>query len=479
MSVVFAGVVAAPASALSPAVETLPASSVTETGATLNGKVNPNGAETKIYFEYGTTTSYGSKTSEVSVGSGTTVLEKSQAIGSLNPGTVYHYRIVASNSAGTSQGVDKTFSTVGPPPEVWPWLAEIEPGGEAAILWGWVNPNGQETTYQFEYGTASESYTTTVPVPAASAGSSSEGAFVTQKITGLNAKTKYYFRLAANNAGGKAYSEEFYFPYEGTLPTVEASPASNVAPTKATLKGTVNAGVLGANYYFEYGTTTSYGSKTPVKNTAESSTANEVLTGLSPNTVYHYRLVAGGWEGGAASKDQTFTTLAPVTMYQGGSPLSSGAEVKVFSSSFLLPSGYCNETELSGKWKENPGVLQSVSKTKAQNAGGNCPWVGNTVKWTIPVEGISLEYGVNGAEQGSVSVSEFTLKGVVYFGATPNATCEYSVAMGGSFTPKTTLLLALKGVAKLTYFSGFCPEESYVEGSFAVTNGGKAVEAKP
>jgi hypothetical protein len=103
-------VIVAPALASgSPSVETKPATSIAETGATLNGAVNPNGAETKYYFEYGTTTKYGSKTAEASAGSGTTNLEESKAITGLTINTTYHFRIVATNSNGTSDGADKEF----------------------------------------------------------------------------------------------------------------------------------------------------------------------------------------------------------------------------------------------------------------------------------------------------------------------------------------------------------------------------------
>ena len=44
---------------------------MTTTTATLNGTVDPNGRATTWYFEYGTSTSYGSKTAEKSAGSGT------------------------------------------------------------------------------------------------------------------------------------------------------------------------------------------------------------------------------------------------------------------------------------------------------------------------------------------------------------------------------------------------------------------------
>jgi hypothetical protein len=101
-----------------PFVETKPATSIHGTEATLNGVVNPNGAETKYYFEYGPTISYGSKTAEVSVGSGTTNLEELKAISGLTAKTTYHFRIVATNGNGTTDGSDEVFTTTAlVPPE--------------------------------------------------------------------------------------------------------------------------------------------------------------------------------------------------------------------------------------------------------------------------------------------------------------------------------------------------------------------------
>jgi hypothetical protein len=94
-----------------PFVETKPASKVGETVATFNGVVNPNGAATKYHFQYGATIAYGKTTTEVSVGEGIANLEESQAIGELAPETTYHFRIVATNSNGTSDGEDATFTT--------------------------------------------------------------------------------------------------------------------------------------------------------------------------------------------------------------------------------------------------------------------------------------------------------------------------------------------------------------------------------
>ncbi|HXN39544.1 MAG TPA: fibronectin type III domain-containing protein [Solirubrobacteraceae bacterium] len=103
---------AAPALASSsPTVETRPATWIGETNSTLNGIVNPNGAETKYYFEYGTTVSYGTKTAEASAGSGTKNVEESKEITGLLASTTYHFRIVATNSNGTSAGADQMFKT--------------------------------------------------------------------------------------------------------------------------------------------------------------------------------------------------------------------------------------------------------------------------------------------------------------------------------------------------------------------------------
>lgn len=87
------------------------ATGVTMTGATLNGSVNPEGEETKYYFEYGKTVSYGKTTAEESAGSGASGVKESKAITGLEPSTTYHFRIVATNTTGTAYGKDETFIT--------------------------------------------------------------------------------------------------------------------------------------------------------------------------------------------------------------------------------------------------------------------------------------------------------------------------------------------------------------------------------
>jgi hypothetical protein len=101
-------------SASAPTVTTDPASSVSTTVATLNGKVNPNGAAgMTYYFEYGPDSDYGSSTPVQSLDSGASDVSVSADITDLTTCTTYHYRIVGTNYSGTSYGDDVTFPTSG------------------------------------------------------------------------------------------------------------------------------------------------------------------------------------------------------------------------------------------------------------------------------------------------------------------------------------------------------------------------------
>jgi Tfp pilus assembly protein PilV len=101
-----------------PTATTGSASSVTYSSATLNGTVNPNGLPTTYVFNYGTSASYGFTTPAGSAGSGSSGVPASAAIAGLSPSTVYHFRICATNAAGTVCGSDVTFPTnpLPPPP---------------------------------------------------------------------------------------------------------------------------------------------------------------------------------------------------------------------------------------------------------------------------------------------------------------------------------------------------------------------------
>jgi hypothetical protein len=106
-----------------PVSETGSASNVFQTDATLSGSINPRGeVETTYTFEYGTTTSYGASAPTppgVIKGGGAcgipcetdTPQPVSEGLTGLDPGTIYHYRVVSSGARGTSYGQGATFTT--------------------------------------------------------------------------------------------------------------------------------------------------------------------------------------------------------------------------------------------------------------------------------------------------------------------------------------------------------------------------------
>ena len=86
------------------------------TTATLNGTVNANNADATVSFEYGATTAYGTtvNASPNSV-TGNTNTSVSASLSGLTDSTTYHYRVKATNSEGTSEGADMTFTTIAAP----------------------------------------------------------------------------------------------------------------------------------------------------------------------------------------------------------------------------------------------------------------------------------------------------------------------------------------------------------------------------
>lgn len=84
--------------------------------------------------------------------------------------------------------------------------------------------------------------------------------------------------------------------------------ASDLSGVSANLNGTVYTNGQATDYYFQYGTTTAYGTDTTTVSTATDASVTTPLTGLAENTTYHFRLVAENSEGTSFGADQTFTT---------------------------------------------------------------------------------------------------------------------------------------------------------------------------
>ena len=289
--------------------------------ATLVGLVNPKGETTTYQFEYGTSTSYGSvvPTTPEGVGAGSEALSVGQTISGLGAGTTYHFRIVATNSSGTAQGDDQTFTTSGAPTAATEAATEVK--AEEATLNARVNPERASTSYQFEYGT-SVSYGSTAPASPAVLGSGNEAVEVSEALSSLAENTTYHYRVVAENEVGVTYGEDETFETP-SLPEATTEAAVSVEANEAVVAGTVDPNGSETSYQFEYAAAAEYEESgqyntetTPSAVEAgdgeEEAETWEALGELEPETTYHYRMVAESPTGTAYGPDHTLTTTSAV-----------------------------------------------------------------------------------------------------------------------------------------------------------------------
>jgi hypothetical protein len=175
-----------------------------------------------------------------------------------------------------------------------------------ARVTGTVNPNGAQTSYHFEYGT-STSYGLSTPDNDAGAGNADLG--VSASLTGLTAQTTYHYRLVAGGANGS--DRTFTTGPNPRPPSVSSRAQTGTGPVSTTLRAYVTPNELATTVRFEYGTSTSYGASTPEQGIGAGTSRIAVSTpvsGLKPNTRYHFRAVATNAAGVTRGGDRAFTT---------------------------------------------------------------------------------------------------------------------------------------------------------------------------
>ena len=214
-------------SVLAPSVTTNNAASITSSSATLGGSVtNANGATvTSRGFKWGTTSN---PTTSVTVGSGNGTYNYNKT--GLNSGTTYYYRAWATNSAGTTNGTVKSFTTSALAPSVTTNNAASIASSSATLGGSVTNANGATVTSRgFKWGTTSNP-TTSVTV------GSGNGTYNYNK-TGLNSGTTYYYRAWATNSAGTTNGTVKSFTTSALAPTVTTTDAASILSSSATLGG--------------------------------------------------------------------------------------------------------------------------------------------------------------------------------------------------------------------------------------------------
>jgi len=195
-----------PRDAGAPQATTGPADATSATSTRLTGTVNPDGAATTYYFEYGTSPNYGSATPTTDAGLGTNDEAITATLAGLIPGDTYYYRLVAINFYATVYGQGATFQTSAAPSVTSGSATSLSATTES--LSGAVNPNGAETSYYFEYGTSAALGQST---PAVDIGGGLSPTSVTATISGLTAGATYDFALVATSALGRSLGATLTF----------------------------------------------------------------------------------------------------------------------------------------------------------------------------------------------------------------------------------------------------------------------------
>jgi hypothetical protein len=215
-----------------PVVVSETASGVARHSAVLGGKVEPENGSVTYWFEYGPTAEYGKKTNPAEIpGSLGEVELTPEVLGELEPGTEYHYRLVASNTTGTVEGPDQTFKTEAPlPPKV-----ETESSSgvtqTGATLEAAIDPQGLSTIYVLEIGSEVKEgnpvYSTQM------FGEVRLGEPIVLTLSSLAPATTYHYRFVGLNEDGAALGADLTFTtgsYPNPIPPVATVPQVPFTP---------------------------------------------------------------------------------------------------------------------------------------------------------------------------------------------------------------------------------------------------------
>ena len=287
-------------------ITTIPVSDITATSAKCGGIVNNSGnaAVTARGICWSTSHNPTINGHHTTDGSGTGNFNSTMT--GLSANTAYFVRAYATNSAGTSYGNERGFTT--PPPEL-PTVTTLSVYDIytcSATCGGEVTNNGGATvTARGICWSTSHNPTT---ISSHTTNGSGTGAF-TGSITGLSENTTYYVRAYATNSAGTAYGAERTFTTL-TLPTVTTSAVSNITTNSATCGGNVinsgNATVTarGVCWSASHNPTVSNSHTTNGSGTGSFTSS---ITGLSAGTTYYVRAYATNSGGTAYGNEVSFT----------------------------------------------------------------------------------------------------------------------------------------------------------------------------
>ncbi len=277
---------------LPPAISAVQSSQIDANDATITWTTD-TASDSQV--QYGLTTTYGGLSPLATA----LVSSHSVILSGLTPNTTYHFSVLSRDAFGQlSTSPDFVFATPNPPPPV---ISAVQATAltqtGATITWTTSTP----TSSQVDYGstTAYGSSTTLDPTLVTSH---------SQTITGLTLNTTYHFQvLGSDQIAQQAVSADASFTTLPAAPVLSAVSASVTSATAATITWNTDTA---ASSVVNYGPTTAYGSTSQA---AALTAAHSIgLTGLAPNTTYHFQVQStDGFGQTTSAADATFTTPLP------------------------------------------------------------------------------------------------------------------------------------------------------------------------
>ena len=224
-------------------------------------------------------------------------------------------------------------------------------------------------------------------------------------ITELDPGAAYHLRAYATNSVGTAYGDDILFSTLGQTPSCITQPATDLSATGAKLNGTINANFLSSIVTFEYGLTTSYGNTTTA--TQSPVTGNTItnisvtISGLIPNTTYHFRVKAVNSMGTSSGSDLAFTTNSSISMIDGDGNIYTSITIgtQVWLKENLKTTKYNDGTLIpnvidNSKW----GALTTGAYCDYDNTPANSTTYGRLYNWFAVDNNSATKIASNGGK---------------------------------------------------------------------------------
>lgn len=385
----------------------------------------------------------------------------SQVVGGLTNNTTYYWRVNATNMAGTGpwSTVNRFTTILATPTLATPASGTTNMPDSFIVYWNGVPA---ATSYGVQVGTDST-------FNASLAFSQTGITAPSQKLTGLNSNTVYYWRVNATNAGGtSAWSAKYVFTtiIAAPLPPAPLSPLSGAVNQPVSVSISWGAVANANSYALQISTDSTFATAVVYSQTGILA-VSQTINGLGSSTTYYWRVSAtnlagsSGWS--TVGKFSTIisapTLLAPVNAatgqllsmtFQWNPVASAGATytLQVSTDSNFVTSPFFNQNGLTSTTQVVNNLLNNTVyfwRVNATGSGGTSTWSAKN-QFTTLLAAPTLVSPVRGASNQPISIT-------ATWGAVPTAT-SYGLQVSTDSTFASALVYNQSGLTTTSQVVG-------------------------